>query len=72
MRKIKYSVKRDAMKIEKSKFGKFNREKDVIHDAHKVISKINLKKFRRYGLRALNRQIVTIYKIRPKYDQCNR
>jgi hypothetical protein len=48
MRKIKYSTKRNQIKFEKSGFGKFNPENDVIHDAHKVICNINLKKIRRY------------------------
>jgi hypothetical protein len=34
MRKIYHSTKRNQIKFEKSKFGKFNHKNDVIHDAH--------------------------------------
>ena len=44
MCRIKYSTKRNQIKVKKSRFGKFNPESDVIHDAHKVICNINLKK----------------------------
>ena len=39
MCRITNSAKRNKMKIQKSRFGKFNLENDVIHDAHKVIFK---------------------------------
>jgi hypothetical protein len=44
MRRIKYSAKRNQIKVRKSKFGKLNLENDVIHDALKVICNKNLKK----------------------------
>ena len=37
MRRIKYSNKRNQIKIEKTRFEKVNPETDVIHDAQKVI-----------------------------------
>jgi hypothetical protein len=35
-RRIKFSNKRNQIKVEKSKFGKFNLENDVISDAHRL------------------------------------
>jgi hypothetical protein len=48
MRRIKYFTKRMQIKVEKSKFGKFDLGNDVIHDAHEIISNRNLQKNRRY------------------------
>ena len=42
MRRIKYSAKCNQIKVEQSKFGKFNLETDVIHYALKVITNMNL------------------------------
>ena len=49
MRKIKYFIKRSQLKVEKSRFEKFNHENDVIHDAFKVICNRNLEKFGEFG-----------------------
>jgi hypothetical protein len=48
MRRINYSVKRNKIKVQKSEFGKFNLENDVIRDVHRVICKKNLENIRRY------------------------
>ena len=37
------STERRQINVEKSKFGKFNHENDVIYDAHKVICNLNQK-----------------------------
>ena len=44
MHRINYSAKRNQIKVRKCKFGKFNLENDVIHDADKVFCNKNFKK----------------------------
>ena len=44
MCRINYSAKRNQIKVKNSKFGKFNLENDLIHDADKVIFNRNFKK----------------------------
>jgi hypothetical protein len=64
MRRIKYSAKRNQIKVEKSKFGKSNLENDVIYDALKVICNRNLKKIRRYlALEVFELKIVKLRRI---------
>ena len=45
MRRIKYSIKVNQIKVEKTRLWKVNPENDVIHDTQKVILDINLKNF---------------------------
>ena len=49
MCRITNSAKRNKMKIQKSRFGKFNLKYDVIHDALKVICNENFKRPRNFG-----------------------
>ena len=49
MRRISYSIKRNQIKVDQSRFGKFNPGNDVIHDAHKLIRDINFKKIGKFG-----------------------
>ena len=45
MRRIKYCTKGTQLTVNKTRFGEFNPENDVIHDADKVISDMNPEKF---------------------------
>ena len=49
MRRIKYFTNRNQIIVEKSKFGKFNHDNNVIHDAHRFICIINPQKFGDFG-----------------------
>jgi hypothetical protein len=60
MRRISNSAKRNRIKLEKSKFGKFNLENYVILDAHNVVCDTNIKKIGDIGtgsILAKNREI---------------